>query len=273
MVGTNEAFRTTTYIATTPNTSYYFSTTQKSGKTGSQIYIAYYDNTETFISRDSYNSLEHKFTTPTNCYYMRAGVYTESQENIMLEYGENKTSYEPYGTEWYIEKNIGKVVLNGSENWGHDTLQTGLSYYSFFTGVVNTIIKKECPLLSDKLENKNNVYSTDTQGITCNWQGNIRLKILESSLTTETALKTWLSTNPITVYYQLATTQYTVITDNYLTTQLNNIQDIQLIENLCYVDWVGEEKPTMYLQYGTTDILHAYIITENNKRIRTDWGI
>jgi len=91
--GPNESFRTSNYITTLPNTNYYFSTTQISGQTNKQIYIAYYDSSKTFISRDSYNELEHLFTTPANCVYMRAGVFTANQENVMLEKGTTATSY------------------------------------------------------------------------------------------------------------------------------------------------------------------------------------
>ena len=74
------------------------------------------------------------------------------------------------------------------------------------------------------------------------------------------------------LYYALATPTTTEITDTYLLNQLNGILDIELYENLCYVDWVGIEKPTITLQYaGTEDLGIKYIITEDGKKIRTDW--
>lgn len=64
----------------------------------------------------------------------------------------------------------------------------------------------------------------------------------------------------------------TAITDNYLLEQLQALDNIELYENLCYVDWVGIEKPTMNLLYsGTEDLGIKYIITEDGKKIRTDW--
>lgn len=109
VVGPNEGFRTTQNISTQPGKTYYFSTTQISGTTGNQIYIAYYNNSGTFVSRTSYNVLKSAFTTPANCYYMRAGVRSENQENIMLNEGATELPYEPYvdpsinvdGEEWY----------------------------------------------------------------------------------------------------------------------------------------------------------------------------
>ena len=96
VVGPNEGFRTTQNIPTQPGKTYYFSTTQKSGTTGNQIYIAYYNSSGTFVSRTSYNLLKSAFTTPANCYYMRAGVRSENQENIMLNEGTIELPYEPY---------------------------------------------------------------------------------------------------------------------------------------------------------------------------------
>lgn len=64
----------------------------------------------------------------------------------------------------------------------------------------------------------------------------------------------------------------TAITDNYLLTQLQALNNIELYENLCYVDWVGTLAGIMTLQYaGTEDLGIKYIITEDGKKIRTDW--
>ena len=74
------------------------------------------------------------------------------------------------------------------------------------------------------------------------------------------------------LYYVLATPTYTEITDTYLLNQLNGILDMQLVENLCYVDWVGTLAGIMKLQYaGSEDLGIKYIITEDGKKIRTDW--
>lgn len=64
----------------------------------------------------------------------------------------------------------------------------------------------------------------------------------------------------------------TAITDNYLLTQLQALENIGLYDNLCYVDWVGSKEPTMTLQYSSTeDFGTKFIITEDGKKIRTDW--
>lgn len=98
------------------------------------------------------------------------------------------------------------------------------------------------------------------------------LYIYDTSFTSANAIKTWLTTNNVTVYYALATPTTEEITNSYLLEQLNGLLDIELYEDLCYVDWVGSIEPTMTLQYaGTEDLGIKYIITEDGKKIRTDW--
>lgn len=64
----------------------------------------------------------------------------------------------------------------------------------------------------------------------------------------------------------------TAITDNYLLEQLQALDNIELYEDLCYVDFVGNVKADMTLLYaGTEDLGIKYIITEDGKKIRTDW--
>ena len=75
------------------------------------------------------------------------------------------------------------------------------------------------------------------------------LYIYDTSFTSANAIKTWLTTNNVTVYYALATPTYTEITDTYLLNQLNGLLDIELYEDLCYVDWVGNVKADMSLLY------------------------
>lgn len=64
----------------------------------------------------------------------------------------------------------------------------------------------------------------------------------------------------------------TAITDNYLLTQLQALENIELYENLCYVDFVGNVKADMSLQYaGIEDLGTKFIITNDGKRIRSEW--
>lgn len=162
---------------------------------------------------------------------------------------------------WYIEKNIRKVVFTGAGSDGTWTKQT--NYYQCSASLGS--ISSAGALCSHY--NYGNINTLNNFTITTN-----AFRVNDST-DTLTNFKTWLSNNNVTLYYILATPTYEIITNENLIQQLNNLQDMQLIENLCYVDWVGEEKPTMTLQYPTNETLNAYITTEDNKLIRTDWGV
>ena len=105
------------------------------------------------------------------------------------------------------------------------------------------------------------------------WNTGKKLTMRYDTCSTASDFKTWLSNNNVTVCYQLDTPTYTVINDNYLTTQLNNLQNIILQPNLCYIDWFSSEKPTMTLLYPTNEIINDFIITEDGNQLRTEWGI
>lgn len=189
----------------------------------------------------------------------------EDREDIkytMINEGSTALPYEPYGNNWYIEKNIGKVVLNGSEYWAvnsnWDTSYPNILH--IFTNDLSSTWKVgQNDFLSDKFkcatesgrnfnEEMINVHTTNASVyVFINFS---RLGgVTSSSTTTEkvNAFKTWIASNNVELYYILKNPTYETITNENLIEQLNNIQNIELIENLCYVDWVGEEKPKMKL--------------------------
>lgn len=256
------------YIPIEPSTQYYWNDIQNRTNEG-----AFYDSSKTYISGFS-NRL---FTTPSNAKYVRLTGANTNLDLSQLEKGNAFSSYEPYGNNWYIEKNIGKVVLNGSETWKRTQVSSSNSY-AFWNQYANLNLplgkygQKYCDRFEYQNKNwnestpnhlaENNSYTSDLS---------ILFNVDSTVATTLTEWNSWLSTHNTTVYYALATPSYKIITNENLIEQLNNIQDMQLIENLCYVDWVGSIAPTMLLQYPINETLNAYIITEDNKLIRTDW--
>ena len=269
---------TTSYTKVLPNTKYTLSYNVSSVV----IRLYYYDENKNWISRTwniKNSSNYYTFTTPNNCHYMQF-------QNVVgfgiaqLELGETATSYEPYGNNWYIEKNIGKVVLNGTQNItlqsinSHNIANFLITFASNYTDTT-----KYTQMLTDRFTKQTSgISTTTTEGFlpTLNSSINVLgvyLRINSSRADTTSTMNTWLSNNNTTVYYVLSTPTYEIITNENLIQQLNAIQNIELIENLCYVDWVGTEKPTMTLQYPTNETLNAYITTEDNKLIRTEWGV
>ena len=277
-----------------PSTTYTYSRYASGG--GSSA-VAYYKSDKTFISRTMWNSgldaTYKTFTTPDNARYIRVTDLKTLKDQMQVEIGNISTSFSPYTAnpielckignyqdkiyysagKWYIEKNVGKVVVTGatSEGWTkvNNCFQTGGEFPSDIKNIGSTL-----NALSSHFK-----YEYWASGITSNmtnncfgWNTAKKLTMRYDTCSTANDFKTWLGNNNVTVYYQLATPTYTEITDTYLLTQLNGILDIDLYENLCYVDWVGIENPTMSLLYsGTEDLGIKYIITEDGKKIRTDW--
>lgn len=185
------------------------------------------DNTGTSIT----------ITTSANAQYLVVFYYLSSVDtlteqaildSIMINLGNTALPYEPYGTnQWYIKKNIGKVVLDGSEtyeamNWGSEhgeawrtainnmKLMQGsttekLLYSNLFTyyagSVLNTTEKHY------GMTNRNN-------------QAQVVLKYPEA--TSASNFAQWVSTHNVIIYYPLEVPTYTQITGT-LETQLENI--------------------------------------------------
>ena len=183
--------------------------------------------------------------------------------NIMIEQNSQATTYEPYGTNWYIEKNIGKVVLNGSESsWVENSAIKGL-FQVTLTNIYNN--NSTINAMSNLLQGNTGTNIALTTGYTDNsistYSSNRLFFRLNSYANNLNGLKTFLSSNNMTVYYVHATPEYTIITDNYLTTQLDNLQDIILQPNLCYIDWFSSEKPNMTLKYNYLYISGSQTLT------------
>ena len=181
--------------------------------------------------------------------YKSAGGFVVP-DDAMIEYGTLATSYEPYqsatytinlgttelckigdyqdyiyksGDDWYVHKETGKVIYDGSENW----LYQSTSVYPFridVSGAGAFSISDDTP---PKLFT--NYYTpvawNDSQrpnycvSITKN---SIRLCFRNTDITSLASWKTWLGSNNTTIYYAIATPTDTKITDQTLIDGLNS---------------------------------------------------
>lgn len=108
-----------------------------------------------------------------------------------------------------IKKNIGKVVLDGTENWVTLTTQKGDNTSYFYC--TKTDMKKASSIICNQFKNRA-VWSTDVEGIQSITDNLIRLRINTSRASTVSELKAWLAAQkeagtPVIVYYELATPQ------------------------------------------------------------------
>lgn len=105
---------------------------------------------------------------------------------------------------WQWKKNIVKIILNGTETWEIDQLRPNCNYRSFYT--TTTKLKPESFIISNSLENNNDIYYIDSLGICVNWQSSIRIKNGVSKTVEE--LQTWLYANNLTCYCIVKTPEY-----------------------------------------------------------------
>lgn len=208
----------TSYIPVVASTSYSLSC-----KNISDIgRIHFYNKTKRIDSTTFCN-----FTTPIYCTHIRI-VFIQTVEymlsqNIQLEEGTIITDYEPYKEHRLPIKmknlqgignicdtsdgirRIGKVVFNGTETWNISGVEDD-TYITFHTPVKTNSYSGICDVfavshaaitLSGRREA---VYPSPEYNV-------IYVKIAKTRLNGQNiaGFKTWLQTNPITVYYELAT--------------------------------------------------------------------
>ena len=196
-----------------------------------------------------------------------ANVY----DNLMIEKGNVATSYSPYKTpiylgemrntnnvviakdyifknttenpnydsnleegQWYIHKEVGKVVLNGSENW----VSAGNNTYAYDNEITNYLYVNQITIICDYYNAiANGTYGTVTNNsirFRYHTDNNKSLYIRNNDLTSLANFKTWLGTHNTSVYYVLNTPTTTLIEDEELVNQLNQIEMYTVISEDFY---------------------------------------
>lgn len=102
-------YTSSAFIQVQPSTQYYLGIAYSSTNYG----VCYYTNTGTFISGER---LDNRFTTPSNCYYIRFSFQTANYDinTIQLEKGSVATTYEAYITP--------SIVVEDREIYNKDNL-------------------------------------------------------------------------------------------------------------------------------------------------------
>ena len=240
------------YISIDENTTYRFSSSN------SNIYYVpyYYDESKTFISFDNgWKQQSVTFTTPSGTKYLRILVKNNNTDSItlgeitepMINKGTTALPYEPYGKVWYLNKQIGKVVLDGSENWG-------ISSGNFYMTSISNYKRSENKPYSNYYQGTLNTDSA--RGIT---NGQIafnkasefnRFYLSNTSISSVNDIKDWLSTHNTEVYYVLATPTTTEITENNYPTLYNQLNNIKLFEGVNHITMTNESG--LDVEFGIT---------------------
>ena len=194
--------------------------------------------------------------------------YSNKTITIQLERGTQATTYAPYFTpielckigdyqdkiyksadKWYLHKEIGKVVLDGTENWT-TSLGSGGQIRYFVLNASNAALVPSnlvSPLMSNYYtsEKRDDLYNLRLDFGATLHSTRSELDIRNKDITTTADFKTWLSTHPTTVYYALATPTDTEITNTALIAQLNALMEAQLYVGTNNVSTSSEYMPAI----------------------------
>lgn len=156
---------------------------------------------------------------------------------------------------YYFRDNVGKIVLDGTQEF---TKSTSYSDSSYFCGYLTASFTSNMLVNSSGYIDKmsiglySNILNREVMAITTQ----CHIRILASKLTENSVagLQTYLSENPITMYYQLATPVDTKINDATLIDQLNIIKNLLFYNGKTNITSVGGLiQPTLNVEYYIED--------------------
>ena len=203
-----------------------------------------------------------------------------------LEKGSIASSYSPYfdpielckiGTyqdriykengKWYLHKEIGEVVFDGSENWS--LLNSGSSSFYYNLPVFVTPKDQDIMPVSDYFVGTPITNGNTSVGLWITNAGTIRAR--KETEQTLADYKTWLGTALPSVYYVLATPTTTEITNEEVLEGLEAIGDATLYvgANNIYTD-TPSALPTLEVDYPTDyDETHDTVVIDSQARTIT----
>lgn len=248
----------TQQIPCTPGTTY----TVSANRSLSEAAVVYYGSDGTTViagtGASSGNSY-YTFTSPNDAYYMRIRLGSQwnamvigNDYNIMLVVGSEPAQYEAYtgykyelckigtyqdyiyksGEDWYLHKETGKMVLDGTEtvtkpftnifvveNLSDDWLKRSETVFYYCADYYGLKAVESNSQFNTLAAQYNYVFD-----FTSGQNGkNIRFK--DTRYDNIDNYKTWLASNNVTIYYALATPTDTQITNATLIAQLNALND------------------------------------------------
>ena len=229
------------------NTDYTLSTNNVASSTATNLFLSTQDSGVTSANNGAYINSPRTINSGNNTTIYVGYRNNLSNNWIQLEKGSSASPYHPYGTDpielckigdyhdyfyksgskWYLHKEIGKVVLNGTEEWK----QSGVA-----SAVHNINLPDMLPVANNNTVYNNGIsdqfkngatYQQLTTGTYSNYYNrmsatNDKYMSFSYEFTTTTASwKNWLTTHNLTTYYVLETPIDEEITDTTLITQLN----------------------------------------------------
>ena len=227
----------------------------------SQIFATTINSTNKIIDLSSYvgRTLKHFF------FYVLSGANTNNIviTPMILNGISTATDYEPYGTGWYLKKNIGKVVLDGSENWSkvNNCFQlVGIVYPS------DVALRTDGNFaLSDHFTYGYyaSAISTSMQNGEFGWSGSKVLTMRNDNCADASAFQTWLGSNNTIIEYPKETPTYTPIT-GILAEQLEAIHQAKSKKGLTNITQKNSDLPFQITATAYNNSLIFKTLANNN---------
>lgn len=235
------------------------------------------DTTKTLsgtADRITFNWLSTGSTTP----------FAVDLSTLQIEIGSTATDYEPYQSQtktidldtielakigayqdriykddgkWYVEKQVGKVVLDGSESYAYSS-GNNWAYFYFATIGAGACDSNSIGISNNFTRTTINSMASDTtlNGVFAISADKTYFAIRNTTLTSKAEYDTWLASNPTTVYYALATATTTEITDETLLAQLNFIASLyEGVNNISLVP-AGGAQGEIVVKYATVKTIN-----------------
>lgn len=215
-------------------------------------------------------------------FIVRNGVDLSTPITIkpMLEMGATATSFAPYftpielckigtyqdyiyksGDDWYVHKEVGKVVLDGSEtNWNsanNGFLIAHTQNSKFYGGAIGEPSYQS--LCDHFIVQPNGTTWTGRGKCGFNSGGTFWLMLTDTSITTVAGFQTWLASNNTNVYIPLATATDTKITNSALVAQLESFISSPLYTGVNNITTVTNNAiPELVIDYITYNKYFRY---------------
>ena len=235
------------------------------GNQQTQCYLLFDKKHDYIIHMDDKNCFKFK-PTQTGKYYVRYDVNVKGETHSFWDFaiykgtnadssyelnsiGDTKDRLEIVNGVANIQKRIGKVVLNGTENW-HKAEK------GYLIRIDNTpFANNNSPFgYCDKFKFQNS-YETWTKQYYCGFNAANTFWIRDdfAIATTVEEFKSWLKANPVTVYYELATPE-TITLPNTNIPLYEGVNHVTLVEDL--------ETTTSIKYYRNTPIAQDYVVQQ-----------
>lgn len=205
------------------NTTYYFS-----NNTTNSYLLEFYNAEDNLI--DSEDMTKGSFTTPANCTYITSEDFTTANvtsEQLQIEEGNTFSQYFPYISQPSVVRNVGKLTLNGTEEWYRitnivttNTIVFGINNVVNNSNVNNAIFKSNYFIHKKWIDA---VYvKLDEPYISQSDKTNLYINVDKDLLPSEDVIgfKAWLAGlynigKPVVVYYPLSTPQIYNLSGDY----------------------------------------------------------